>query len=129
MNCHSILFDVLLQKALLYIRLKLKLSLIETEAKQSIEDIILHHSHRERDKYTLPLLFGTPVAAARRQKLHKSRQYNRRENVKNKLRLFTRRPYLAPPPQQTCQVGLTVAVWNTSCSGTVPETPQVTTIQ
>ena len=56
------------------------------------------HRHNRRVKHALLLQFRTPVATVRCQKLHKSRQYNRRENEK-KMRLFTRRPYLEPPPQ------------------------------
>ena len=36
-------------------------------------------------------------------------------------RLFTRSPFLKPPPQQTCSAGLIVAVWNHSCSDAMPQ--------
>ena len=44
---------------------------------------------------------------------------------KTNWRLFTRSQFLKPPPQQTCSAGLTVAVWNHSCSDTVPQALRV----
>ena len=73
------LFDVLLQKALSHIKLRCQRSLRDTGTKLIFEDIISHHSHTERDEYASPLLLGTPVAAPRCQKLHKSQARKRKK--------------------------------------------------